>query len=179
MTDEKRELEGRAKANHLVASFGKWLGVYDAELDRDNDRSFGEVGFHYDEKADVLEGRVFIEQAYLPSDPDAVKENFRKVAAALNDPAIGGMFERGGGRFDLDEEKRMFFLLKDFPLAELTPRSLRTQMEKLMNIGATWSLHWLGRVARIAHGWEPPPASPVTIGLDGQADQGGGEGGAL
>src|SRR4051812_42173171 len=127
MTDEKSEISGREKASYLVASFGKWLGVYDAELGRDDDRTFGEVGFHYDKKKDVLVGRVYIEEAYLPADPEPVKENFRKVAAALNDPAIGGMFERGGGRFYLDETKRKLFLMKDFPVAETTPRSLRTQ----------------------------------------------------
>jgi hypothetical protein len=66
----------------------------------------------------------------------------------------------------LDEEKRMFFLVKDFPVAETTPRLLRVKMEKLMNVGATWSLEYLGRVSRIAHGWEPPPDEPVSWSME-------------
>ncbi len=158
---------GREKANSLVAGYGKWLGVYDAELDQKNDRSFGGSGFHYDADTDMLRGRVFIEQAFLPGDPDGVKDNFRKVLKALNDPKIGGMFERGGGTFVLDEEKRMFFLVRDFPAAQMTQRALRLKMEKLLNVGATWSLHWFGRVARIAHGREAPPSEPVTWSMDG------------
>lgn len=176
MTDEKSEIGGRDRAEVLVASFGKWLGVFGAELDRDDDRSFGEVGFHYNKKRDVLIARVYIDEAYMASDPAPVKENFRKVAAALNDPAIGGMFERGGGRFLLDEQQRKLFLIKELPVIGTTPRSLRTQMERLMNIGAAWSLGWLGRVARIAHGWEAPPTAPVL--LDGPTATQGGEGGA-
>jgi hypothetical protein len=166
MKDEKGELTGREKANYLVASFARWLGVYDAELDLENDRSFGECGFHYYPEKDVLRGRVYVEMAWEPTDPEPVKANFRKVAKALNDPKIGGKFNRAGGKFVLDEEKRMFFLVKDFPVAETTPRLLRVKMEKLMNVGATWSLEYLGRVSRIAHGWEPPPDEPVSWSME-------------
>jgi hypothetical protein len=170
MKDDNSGLAGREKANHLVGTFGKWLGVYDAELDMQNDRSFGEAGFHYYPEKDVLRGRVYIEKAWMPSDPEEVKANFRKVAKALKDPKIGGMFERAGGKFVLDEEKSMFFLMKDFPVAETTPRALRVRMEKMMNVGATWSLHWLARVARIAHGWDPPPTEPVAWSMRGPKD---------
>ena len=166
MKDEKGQLTGREKANYLVGSFARWLSVYDAELDMENDRSFGECGFHYHPEKDALRGRVFIEMAWEPDDPDPVKDNFRKVLKALNDPDVGGKFNREGGKFVLDEEKRMFFLVKDFPVAETTPRALRVKMEKLMNVGATWSLEYLGRVARVAHGWEPPPEEPVSWSMD-------------
>jgi hypothetical protein len=171
MKDENGELTGREKANHLVATFGKQLGVYDAELDMENDRSFGEVGFHYDADKDVLRGRVYIEQAYEPDAPEDVKDRYREVGKALNNPKIGGMFERAGGRFVLDEEKRMYFLVRDFPALETTPRALRIRMEKLMNVGATWSLHWFRRVARIVNGVEPPPEEPVQWDVNGPKDE--------
>lgn len=171
MKDEKAALTGREKANYLVASFGRWLGVYDAELDMENDRSFGECGFHYNPEKDSLRGRVYIDMAWEPDDPEPAKANFRKVAKALNDPKIGGKFERAGGKFVLDEEKRMFFLVKDFNVAETTPRALRVKMEKLMNVGATWSVDYLGRVARVAHGWEPPPDEPVPWSIEGQGSE--------
>ncbi len=167
MKNEQGGSGGRDKANSLIGGYGKWLGVYDAELDQKNDRSFGGSGFHYDADKDVLQGRVFIEQAFMPSDPDDVKDKFRKVLRALNDPKIGGMFERAGGTFVLDEEKRMYFLVRDFPVSQMTQRTLRLKMEKLLNVGATWSLHWFGRVAKIAHGWEAPPEQPVTWTMDG------------
>lgn len=167
MKNEQGGSGGREKANTLVSGYGKWLGVHDAELDHNNDRSFGGSGFHYNPDTDVLTGRVFIESAFMPNDSDAVKDNFRKVLRALNDPKVGGMFERGGGKFILDEEKRMFFLVRDFAVAGETQRTLRLKMEKLLNVGATWSLHWFARAAKIAHGWEAPPEAPVKWSMDG------------
>src|SRR3990167_3710055 len=39
---------GIDRANELVVSYGRHIGVSDAQLDSNNDRSFGEYGFHYD-----------------------------------------------------------------------------------------------------------------------------------
>ena len=153
---------GRARADALVASFGRAVGAHDARLDASGDVSFGEAGFHYDADRDALVGRVFVERAWAPDDAPAVKDNFRKVAAALEDPKVGGMYEKGGGRFVLDEGKRAFFLTKDFPIATTTEAGLRREMEVLLDLGAVWATRWLARVAAVAHGWEPPPARRVT-----------------
>ena len=73
------------------------------------------------------------------------------------------MFEHQDGYFVLDEVKRMIFLVEDFDVATTTARQLRDSMEDLLNLGATWSLHWLARVARITHGREPAPTEPDAL----------------
>jgi hypothetical protein len=156
-----KPLHGRDKANALVASYGSHLGATDAMLDKDNDRSFGECGFHYDAKKDILEGRVFVAKAYLTDNKPEKVANFHKVARALNDPKIGGMFEQGGGHFILDEQKEIYFLIKEFSV-ETTSRELRQQMDDLLNLAATWRMRWFVRVARITQGRELAPTEPVT-----------------
>jgi len=158
--------EGREKANALVASFGKRVGKYDAALGPDDDVSFGECGFHYDRDRDELVGRVYVNRAFSRGATDETKDKHRRVAAALDDPKIGGMFEHGGGSFLLDEEKSAYFLVKRFPLATTTPNGLVSEMEDLLNIAAAWTTRWLSRVAGIVHGWEPAPTVPVTRAND-------------
>ncbi len=162
MSRNDGEGSGREQANALVASFGRSVGDHKASLDASDDRSFGECGFHYDPDRDVLEGRVFIERTWTADDGPDVQANFRKVAAALNDPEIGGMFETAGGRFRLDEAKRMLFLTKDFPVASTSAGELKREMEEMLDVGAVWTTRWLARVAGIAHGWQPPPTNRVT-----------------
>ena len=82
---------------------------------------------------------------------------------ALNDPAIGGMFDRGGGSFVLDEKRDAYFLVRDFPVATTDERSLIDGMERLQSVTATWVVRWFYRVAMIMHGHQLPPTHPVTL----------------
>jgi hypothetical protein len=166
MLDENRGQTGLAKANSLVASFGTNLGAIDVFLDSSNDRSFGECGFHFYPDKQLLVGRVYVGQAWSPSAPPEAIINVRKCHVALNDPKIGGMFEQGGGHFVVDEAKNIVFLVKDFPVDSTTSQQLGKEMEYLLSLGATWSVHWRHRVACITHGWEPAPLThmkPMTI----------------
>lgn len=167
MADRDPQTE-REYADALVASFARTVGARGAKLDASGDVSFGECGFHFDAERGVLVGRVFVSHAGSASAPPEIKANFRKVAAALEDPAIGGMFEKGGGTFVLDEEKRIYFLTREFPVGRTTEGELRRAMEDLLDLGAVWTTRWFRRVAAVAHGWEPAPTRPVT-----RADEGG------
>ena len=160
MSNDINQLNGHDKANALVENFGKYVGIDDATLDENNDRSFGEFGFHYHLEKELLVGRVFIAKMYLNTLTPKETENVYLVMKTLNDPKQGGMFENGGGYFLL--EKEMIFLVKEFPLTTITPQKLRKDMDNLINLGATWSMRWFSRVAGIAHGWESVPTEPVT-----------------
>jgi hypothetical protein len=153
---------GRDEAERLVQSYVLHEGIYDAALDADGDVSFGGFGFNHDPQKDALIGRVFVAKAWLKQDPPEYHDAYRKVARALNDPHVGAKFEQGGGYFQLDEAKRIYFLKRDFPLAQTTPKDLREGMELLRDLGATWTVRWFGRVADVAHGRATPPAGPVT-----------------
>jgi hypothetical protein len=145
-----------------MASYVRHEGVYDVELDQKGDAAFGEFGFHHDPDKNALTGRVFVAKAWFPDDAPEIQDNYRKVGRALNDPAIGGMFEHGGGYFFLDEDKRMYFLARDFPLERTTPKDLRLGMDALRDLGAAYTTRWFKRIAEITHGRALPPALPVT-----------------
>jgi len=153
---------GIDRANELVVSYGRHIGVSDAQLDSNNDRSFGEYGFHYDKDRDILIARAFVAKAMIKTAGEQGQENYRLMEKVLNDPKIGGMFEQNGGYFILDEEKETYFLVKEFPVVATSPQSLRFEMEDLQNLAAVWRVRWFARVAKIMHGNEPAPTIPVT-----------------
>lgn len=153
---------GLDRANELVASYGRHVGVSGAELDGDKDRSFGSCGFHYDEGRDVLLGRAFVARAMIKTANEEGQDNYRRMQKALNDPTVGGMFEHGGAVFVLDEKKEAYFLVKEFQLATTTAAALRAEMDEMQNLAATWTVRWFARVAKIMHGHERAPTTPVT-----------------
>ena len=59
---------GRDKAQALVAAYAKHVGAHDAihqTVDEDNDRSFGDFGFHYFSDRDALQARVYIVRSHI------------------------------------------------------------------------------------------------------------------
>ena len=150
------------KANALVQAFGKRVGRSEAKLDHNNDCSFGGFGLSYNSEEGLLVGRVLIVGEYPSDVPPEIIENFNKVARALNNPEIGGMFESAGGYFVLDNQKRMFFLMKDYELTTVDADKLYTDMQDLIDLGAVWTIRWFSRVARITHGREAAPVKKVT-----------------
>lgn len=153
---------GRDRADALVRSYARSQNLYNIGLDANGDVAFDGIGFRHDPDKDALVGRVFVAGAWMPGDPPEIQENYRKVLRALNDPYVGGLFEQGGGYFRLDEAKRIYFLERDFPLAQTTPQELREGMDLLQDLAAAWTVRWFVRVAQVAHGRATPPARPVT-----------------
>jgi hypothetical protein len=159
---------GREKAQALVAAYAKHVGAHDAAhqtLDENNDRSFGDFGFHYFPERDVLEARVFIVRSHIKDWPDRASYEWRSQRA-MDDPKIGGLYEHGGGHFVLDEDKQICFLVKDYPVASTSVAAFISDMDRLVEIGARWSISWAGHVAVQAAGAEPIPSHPVTLEND-------------
>jgi hypothetical protein len=153
---------GREGAQMLVERYARQIGAAHRMLDPAGDISFGSTGFTYDAARDLLVGRVFINHVLIDDAPPEELANYRKVAVALNDPQIGGMFDRGGGVFFLDEGRQGIYLVRSFHVAETTPDALFAAMEALQDVAAIWTTKWLYRVSMIAHGNQPAPKQPVT-----------------
>ena len=154
---------GREKAQALVAAYAKHAGAHDAvhqTLDQDNDRSFGDFGFHYDDKKDVLQGRVLIVRSHIKDWPEGAASE-RQTIAGLNDPRIGGMYDRGGGHFVLDEDKQMYFLVKDYPLSAASAAEFIKDFDNLNSLGGLWLMVWMPHVADQSHGKEPLPTQRI------------------
>lgn len=148
--------------NKLIRSYGDHLRVHGAQLDANNDRSFGDCGFHYDPIRRELTGRVFIVK--LDSDlmnPELV-DRAKHAMAELNGPKIVPLFERVGGRFEFEPTKDILFLKKDFPL-QTSERELLKQMDELSDVGAKWVFRWYGWAMQIIYGTSNPPHPPVPV----------------
>jgi len=155
---------GREKAQALVAAYAKHVGAHDAvhqTLDENNDRSFGDFGFHYFPDRDVLEARVYIVRSDIKDDPDRATYE-RKVDAGLNDPKYGGMYDRGGGYFKLDEDKQILFLVKDYQVSETSAAEFIKDVDNLNALGGIWVMSWFAHAADQSLGAEPPPTQRIT-----------------
>lgn len=154
---------GQEKATAFVAAYAKHVGAHDTAhqtLDANHDRSFGDFGFHYFAATDVLQGRVLIVRSHIKDWPEgAVSE--RQTIAGLNNPAIGGMYDRGGGYFVLDEEKQMYFLVKDYSLSTVDTASFIKDFDNLNSLAGLWLTVWMPHVSDQSHGKEPPPAQRI------------------
>jgi len=160
MGDKVDRLKGLKRAEKFIGDLtgnSQKSGI----MGKKNDCSFGEFGFSYSEETNILKARVFIIELDIPDPTEEEKENVKKFIKALFDPKIGGMFDHGGGKFFVDNEKEMLFLTRDFKINDITYKKFKKDMDILINTGATWSMRWVSKVTGIVHGWEPMPEKPV------------------
>lgn len=156
-------LTGRARADALVAAYAAERGAPARTLDDKGDVTFGSTGLYHAPTEDALYGRVYINNALIEDAPPEELANYRRMVAALNDPRIGGMYERGGGYFVLDEQRQAYFLVRRFPLPLTDPQTLIADMAQMERVGARWTGEWLFQVAMIMHGRRPAPTRRVTL----------------
>lgn len=155
--------EGRVRAEALVAAYSQKRGVPDRLLTDENYVTYGEVSLRYLPESDELAVRVYVNAALLENAPPEELENYHKIVTFLNDPEVGGMYERAGGYFVLDDELQAYLLVRDTPVAQLTPPILVEQIEGLEQAAASWTTGWLGEVAMVMHGHRSKPTERVTI----------------
>lgn len=153
--------QGRARAEALVAAYANRVGSPERMLFPDNKASFGAVSFRYVAENDALSIRVYVNAALLEDAPPQEMENYRKIVTFLNDPEVGGMYERGGGHFVLDEDMQAYLLVKEIPVSQLNPSVLYSETENLEEVAAHWTTGWLGEVAMIMHEQRPKPTARV------------------
>jgi hypothetical protein len=161
-TQEASATGGRKGAQLLVERYAQHIGARNRAMNQAGDISFGASGFTYDQATDLLVGRVFVNHLLIEDAPPAELANYRKVAGALNDPKIGGMFDRGGGQFALDEKREGLYLIRNFRVKETTAADVINGMDALQDVSGIWTTRWLYRVSMIAHGHQPAPTRPVT-----------------
>jgi hypothetical protein len=163
---------GRPRAEALAAALADHLGATpgrvpdrgpDRRLGDDDDVAFGDVGLHHDTRADTLYVRVFVAPADIEDAPPHELANMRRVAQALNDPTIGGMFDRADGYFVLDEAREAYFLVKPISVTGTDQRRLIGAVERMRTVAARWTTRWFYRVAMIVGGHQPRPTRPGTL----------------
>lgn len=147
-------------AIHLVQALAKRDGQPELAQNFDGKISYGGMAIEFDQKTNLLGVRVFVARTWWKTADDEQKENFRKTLKGLNDPKIGGMYERGGGYF-LFNEATGFHLCRDFQVDQTTPKEFTAAVELLRTVAARWTTQWFFEVAQAVHGHRKPPEKPV------------------
>ncbi len=164
-------LSNEAQADQLVNQVQRLRGLAVAPLGSEGQVAHGTLMFKHVPGEERLIAAILI--AHDPSWNklgDAFAANYRKARAALSDPAIGGRFDTGGGRWIFDEQSGKTYLYAAFPLDE-PAANVSAQIDSMARIAPAWEMRWLTEVARIAHGKRPAPQRPVTLEADPYAGQ--------
>lgn len=164
-------LSNEAHADQLVNQVQRLRGLPVAPLGPEGQVAHGTLMFKHVAGEDRLIAAILI--AHDPSWNrlgDDFAANYRKARAALSDPAIGGRFDTGGGRWLFDEASGKTYLYADFPLSE-PAAAVSAQIDRMARLAPAWEMRWLTQVARIAHGKRPVPAQPVTLEADPYAGE--------
>ena len=155
-------MEGTERARELIFAYSEHIGANGRVLNVDNTVSYGDSELQYDPERDVLIGRLYVNMARTEGAPMERHNTYQEMLEALNDPKIGGMFEKGGGMFVLDEEEGAWFLVKEFPVVSTSQATLVEEMNELSDIASAWTTKWFLDVAMIMHGKEKAPSMLVT-----------------
>ena len=154
---------GIERASALASAWSGHLGAADRSLGPDGDMSLGDTGISYQARDDALFGRVWVNMALIEDAPPEEIAILRRMVIALNDPHIGGMYDRANGYFVLDEQRQGFYLVRRFDVSQTTSQSLIRDMERLQLVAGQWTTKWFLDVAMIMHGKEKPPTKTVLM----------------
>lgn len=154
---------GAERVATLAQAWADHVGAPDRKLDASGDMALGDSGMAYDASRGLLYGRVWVTMALTKNAPASELLILRRMEAALNDPRMGGLYERAGSYFVLDEKREGYFLVRAFPVSETTPKELIRSMERMQTVAARWTTKWFLDVAMIMHGKEKAPTHPVTM----------------
>lgn len=149
------------RAEALVRAYGSSKGMPERRLGPDYQVHFGETDFCFIPAENRLLVRVYVNPAKTQGQPEEIRVNYFRMLAALNNPEIGGMYDRAGGYFSIDEQVDAFFLVRSFDVSSTDPGILLPAVHRLQDIAAKWMTTWLAEVALIIHGHRKPPLQPV------------------
>lgn len=154
---------GRARAVALVAAYAVAVGAPGRRMDAEGDVSFGDTGLHYEESENVIYGRAYVTLALTKEESPEWITAYRRLLQLLNDPAVGGMYDRAGGYFILAEDKEAYFLVRRFDVAKTSPADLIASMDRMKTVAARWTMKWFVEVSEVMHGTRLRPVAPVTV----------------
>lgn len=85
-----------------------------------------------------------------------------RLQEVLNDPNLGGRYQRGPeGSFVYDDNAKTFYLVYAVPMKQLIRSDLVSAVEERLRIGESWRKGWFDAVGRMAMGEEPAPINSV------------------
>ena len=153
-------------ASRLVMEVSRLRGLRPAPLGPDRQVAYGTLLFKYVPEPDRLICAILVTQNGLwESLGEKMANAFLRTIQALSEPAIGGMFDTGGGTWSFERETGKVYLYVAFPLTA-DPAEVNRGIESVARVVPAWATRWQLAVANIAHGREPPPKQRVTLQND-------------
>lgn len=151
------------QANATILAVEKLRGLPRSPLGPGNQIAFGTLMFRFDPNEKTLMVAILISQNQLWNqiNPDFA-QNTLKTMAAYADPAIGGMFDSGGGKWVFERKTGSLLLYRSYPPAA-PAAGINADLERMIRVAPEWGTSWGLAVAAIAHGREAPPATRVTL----------------
>jgi hypothetical protein len=159
------------QANVLLLDVERKRGLPPTKLGIEDQIAFGTLMFKFVPERNVLVVAILISHDALWNKiDDQASTAFLRAKAALSDPAIGGLFDSGGGSWMFERSTGKTFLFREFSL-DTSGSSISNAIDEMTAVVPAWQSRWRNAVARIAHGREPPPQQPVTLKNDPYAGQ--------
>jgi len=149
---------GRERAEKLVRTYvsdhwhntapglndqGVWIGLYGIHI-------------HYDSQRDML-------VSFMDLHTDVQPENFDVTARGINDPDIGGMYDRRNAVVEINEGERTIVMKRELPVVGTSAEEYSRIMDDLWQAAQFWRNGYLQRIPAIEGGKMPPPEKFLTI----------------
>lgn len=134
-------------------------------LKPDTDNSFfnGSVLMYYDSTNKNIRVSIFNLDGIKPNATDLEKNNFQKVFEAVNDPKIGGMFDKAGGIFTHSNDWKNLYLTNTYNIENMSVTEFISKVDNQQKLNDAWLKYWDKAVAQIVHSGQPAPTTPVTL----------------
>ena len=161
-----KPMSNEQSANRLVMEVSRLRSLRPAPLGPDNQVAYGTLLFKYVPESDKLICAILVTQNGIwRSFGEQRAAAFLRTIHALSEPAIGGMFDTGGGAWSFERETGKAYLYVAFPLTA-DPAEVNRGIDAMARVVPAWATRWQLAVANIAHGREPPPKQRVTLQND-------------
>lgn len=164
-------MSDRDRAESLAQQLAKLQGFTPAKLNSQGRIAYGTLQFEHDAANNKLLVMILISDDQLWDKlGEPFRQNYLKSTQALDDPAIGGMFDTAGGRWRFEPASGKTFLYKAYPL-DIAADKINEDASRMIALAPAWEARWSRIVAEVSQGKRLAPRQKVTLQDDPYRDE--------
>lgn len=164
-------MSDRDRADSLAQQLAKLQGITPAKLSPHGRIAYGTMQFEHDAVNNKLLVMILISDDQLWDKlGEPFRQNYLKSTQALDNPAIGGMFDTAGGRWRFEPASGKTFLYKVYPL-DMAADKINEDVLRMLALAPAWETRWSRMVAEMSKGKRPAPREKVTLQDDPYRDE--------
>ncbi len=161
-TDARVNMSPREQAEAAIGAVVEARGASFDGLPNSNMVAFGPLGYSYDPAVNQIVVSVLVTEFFAWTTYANRRPKIEATLAALDDPAIGGLFDTAGGAWNFDRKTGKLRLQNTHEVSA-SSSELLASTEALQSVYPEWSLSWLGEIGKIVHNGAPLPRQKVTV----------------